>query len=118
MPIKTILPYRNRRALNELLSKRSVPRLKHGDWLKTLRAALRMTQGQLARRAGLSQQHVALIEAGKIDPKVETLRALFDALFCDLVVLPVPRRRPGDIVAERTAERRWLLPSSRIWDTM
>jgi hypothetical protein len=29
---------------------------------------------------------------------------LFAAMFCDLLVLPLPRKRPGDALAERLLE--------------
>jgi transcriptional regulator with XRE-family HTH domain len=108
MPRQTKVPLAHRRALNKALTQDAVPpaalRLSAGAWVRTLRAALHMTQAQLAERAGLTQAHVALIENGKIDPQLGTLKALFDALFCDCVLLPVPRARPGDIVAQRVKE--------------
>ena len=116
MPKQTKVPLAHRRALGRLLTRAATPhpaiRLKPGEWVRTLRAALHMTQAQLARRAGVSQAHVGLIELGRVDPQVGTLRGLFTALFCDLVVLPVPLRRPADIVAERTTD----IPTPRIWD--
>jgi len=75
-----------------------------------------MTQAQLARRAGLTQPHVALIESGKGDPQVGTLRALFNALFCDLVVLPIPRHRPGDIVFDRGGGHEPPGRRLKLWD--
>jgi transcriptional regulator with XRE-family HTH domain len=120
MPKHTAISLRQRRALNQLQIKGNTPRaallLSPGEWIRAMRWALRMTQAQLARRAGVSQQHVALIEAGRVDPKVGTLRTLLRSLYCDLALLPVPTRRPGDIVAEKTAQRGWEQTSSRIWD--
>ncbi len=48
--------------------------------LKRLRKATKMTQEQLARRAGLSLGYVQRLEAGRHDPPVSTLRALAKAL--------------------------------------
>ena len=76
-----------------------------------------MSQSQLARRAGIPRAHIARLEAGAIDARLSTLRRLFDAMFCDLVVLPMARQRPSEAIAMRRLEprpvgrRRW-----RIWD--
>jgi len=81
--------------------------------LRALRSALRMSQAQLARRAGLPQAHIARLEAGTIDLHLGTLRKLLDAMFCDLLILPLPRKRPSDVLAERRIERHaW----QRDWD--
>lgn len=63
-----------------------------------------MTQAQLARRAGMPQSHVARLESGKVDPQVSTLRRIFDALFCDLLVMPGPRRGLDELLDERIRE--------------
>lgn len=39
-----------------------------------------MTQNELAKRAGVSQPLIARIEAGDVDPRLSTLRKIFDAL--------------------------------------
>jgi predicted DNA-binding mobile mystery protein A len=66
--------------------------LSHADWIKTLRSYLRMTQAELAKRAKISQPHLAAIESGKIDPQVSTLRRIYQGLSCDLVVEPRPKK--------------------------
>ncbi|MBI5595173.1 MAG: helix-turn-helix domain-containing protein [Elusimicrobia bacterium] len=71
--------------------------------IRLLRHALRMTQAQLARRAGLPQSHVAVIEMGKVDLKVKTLRKIFNALGGGLLVVPRFPKTPSAIVAERIA---------------
>lgn len=43
----------------------------------------------------MSKSHLAAIETGKVSPSVETLHKVFDALFCDLLVIPKARNRPG-----------------------
>lgn len=70
-------------------------------YVRALRAALRMTQAQLARRAGVAKSHVALIEAGAANVGVETLRKVFDAMFCDLLVIPKARKKTTQALAER-----------------
>jgi len=59
-----------------------------GAWLKLLRGRLRITQAQLARRAGMAQSHVALIESGKSDPQISTLNRIFGAMSIHLVLRP------------------------------
>jgi transcriptional regulator with XRE-family HTH domain len=107
----------HRRALNQALlyTGRSPEqaRLVPAVYLRALRSALRMSQAQLARRSGVAQHHIALVESRAVDPRLGTLRRLFDALYCDLLVLPRARKRPSDALAEREVERpSWLGP----WD--
>ncbi|MBI5209585.1 MAG: helix-turn-helix transcriptional regulator [Elusimicrobia bacterium] len=71
-----------------------------------------MTQRQLAGRAGVSQGNLASMEKGHFEPQLATLRKLFDALYCDLVVLPIPRKRISAVIAERTLG----VPTRRMWD--
>ena len=64
----------------------------HGEWIRTLRGYLRMTQRDLAKRANISQPHLVAIESGKTDPQIGTLRRVYEALYCDLAVEPRPRK--------------------------
>ena len=57
-----------------------------------------MTQAELARRAGVSQSHLANIERGKIDPQIGTLKRIFNAMSCDVVVEPRPRKPIDEIL--------------------
>ncbi|MGH7578291.1 MAG: helix-turn-helix domain-containing protein [Longimicrobiales bacterium] len=50
-----------------------------GDVLREARARARLTQRELARRAGTAQSVVARIERGQTDPSTGTLRALLAA---------------------------------------
>lgn len=97
-----------RLALNEwLLHAGRAPKkaaLEPATLIKMLRARLRMPQAELGRRTGLSQSHIARIEGGTLDPQWSTLRRLLDALFCDAVLLPLPRKRLGDALAEARVE--------------
>lgn len=79
--------------------------------VRALRSALRMSQAHLARRCGIPQAHLARLESGAIDVQLKTLRRLFDALFCDVLILPKPRTRPGDAIAERDLDK----PRNLIW---
>lgn len=72
--------------------------------IRMLRNALRMTQAQLAKRAGLPQSHLAVIETGKVDMKLATLRKILKALQGELVIVARFRKEPASIVAERIRE--------------
>lgn len=72
-----------------------------GDWIRILRDSLRMTQAELARRAKITQPHLAGIESGKTDPQISTLRRIFDAMSCDLVIEPRPRQPIKEVLRGR-----------------
>lgn len=48
--------------------------------LKEIRESLNINQRELARRSGVAQGHISLIEARKVVPKVETVEKLARAL--------------------------------------
>lgn len=109
------LPLPHRQALNEVMvfTKR-VPKGAQetpAAYMRALRVALGMPQAVLAERSGLTQPHVAKLESGKLDAQLGTWRRVFDAMYCDLLVLPRPRKRPGDVLAEI----RLLDPEKRPW---
>ena len=56
--------------------------------LREARRAARLSQGELAARAGLSRMTVQKIEAGAIDPRLSTLAVLMRALGLSLVPVP------------------------------
>lgn len=92
-------------------------RLETAVLIRATRSALRMSQKQLALRSGLTRVYLTRLEAGSIDAKTGTLRRVFSSLFCDLLILPLPRRRLGDALAERDLEREKLFfPPRGIWD--
>ena len=76
---------------------------RHGDladlapppqgWVRTLRDALGMTSGDLARRMGVHPSRVSAIERGERERtlKLDTLGRVADALNCDLAYALVPR---------------------------
>ena len=73
----------------------------HGDWIRILRDSLRMTQAELASRARITQPHLAGIESGKTDPQISTLRRIFEAMSCDLVLEPRPRKPIKEVLRGR-----------------
>lgn len=66
-----------------------------------LRAGL--TQEELARRTGISQPALARIEAGRVQPRIDTMRKLVAA--CDMSLEPQPRSGQG---IDRSTIRRML----------
>jgi transcriptional regulator with XRE-family HTH domain len=108
---QTILPLPHRQALNKTLvfTKGAPAAAQHPPhvYLRAVRATLRMTQEQLARRAGVAKSHVVLVESGKANVGIDTLRKLFDAMFCDLLVVPRARKSPTQALAEQEVERRF-----------
>lgn len=77
-----------------------------------LRTALCLYQWKLAMRIGARQSLISRIEHGA-DLRLSTLRRIFDALGCDLVLLPRPRRALDVLAADNRSEewaRRQRLP--------
>ncbi len=72
-----------------------------GAMIRLLRTKLRMTQGQLAKRAGMPQSHVAKMEGGLIDVQLGTLRKVFLALGCHTLILPKPKKKWNTLLEEQ-----------------
>lgn len=80
-----------------------------GFLVALIRKRLRMTQQMLAKRAKLPQSMISRIEANKVEPSIKTLKKIFDALYCDVVMVPIPRKDFDTILQEqasRVAKRR------------
>ena len=71
------------------------------DWIRILRDSLRMTQAELASRAKITQPHLAGIESGKTDPQISTVKRIFEAMSCDLVLEPRPRKPVKELLRGR-----------------
>ena len=80
------------RALEPYRAAREVPRPSKG-WIRTIRQALGVSSGELARRLGTSRQLPLQLEKGEAEDRVtlKSLRAAGNALDCDLVYALVPR---------------------------
>lgn len=82
--------------------------------IRELRERARLTQQDLARRAGTSQPAVARLEAGEANPNLATLERLAEAAGCELELRVVPRPMPDPVIAryqqdiDRTLLRRNL----------
>ena len=75
--------------------------MRPAQYVRALRAYLKMSQADLARLSGISQANIARVEAERKGVRLATIFRLLDAMECDMLVLPLPRRRLGDIVWER-----------------
>lgn len=89
----------------------------HTEWIRILRNRLRMSQEELAKRANITQPHLAGIETGKIDPKISTLRKIFHGLSCDLIIEPRPQK-PFDELLRGQARSLALKRLKRTMGTM
>jgi predicted DNA-binding mobile mystery protein A len=80
------------RALGPYRSTREVPRPSKG-WIRSIRQALGVSSGELARRLGTSRQLPLQLEKGEAEDRItlKSLRAVANALDCDLVYALVPR---------------------------
>ena len=53
--------------------------------IRELRISKKITQRQLAKKTGISQQHISKIESGEITPTYATLEKIAKALGCEIV---------------------------------
>ena len=60
--------------------------------LETARKAAKLTQEELATRAGLSRMTVQRTESGQIDPRLSSLMVMAQALGLDLMLVPLALR--------------------------
>lgn len=51
-----------------------------GEDLRNIRKSYKLTQKELAKMAKVSQSLIARIEAGKVDPRMSTLRRIFNSM--------------------------------------
>jgi predicted DNA-binding mobile mystery protein A len=80
------------RGLKPYRSARMIPRPSKG-WIRTIRLALGVSSGELARRLKTSRQLPLQLEKGEAEDRItlKSLRAAANALDCDLVYALVPR---------------------------
>ena len=70
--------------------KRPTPKRTTGDLIRAAREAAKLTQTELAERAGYDQSGISLIERGTREPSQPVLRRLARAL----------KVKPGELVGE------------------
>jgi predicted DNA-binding mobile mystery protein A len=92
------------RSLTPFQAAREVPRPSKG-WIRTIRQALGVSSGELARRLGTSRQLPLQLEKGEAEDRItlKSLRAAANALDCDLVYALVPRAASMQELMEKHA---------------
>lgn len=91
------------RSLEPYQAVQNVPRPSKG-WIHTIRQALGISSGEIARRLGTSRQLPLQLEKSEADDRItlKSLRTVANALDCDLVYALVPRAaRMHDLVENR-----------------
>ncbi|WP_213807095.1 mobile mystery protein A [Granulicella sp. dw_53] len=80
------------RSLEPYQAARTAPRPSKG-WIRSIRQALGVSSGELGRRLGTSRQLPLQLEKGEAEGRItlKSLRAVANALDCDLVYALVPR---------------------------
>lgn len=75
-------------------------------WLRAIRDALGMTTRQLAKRSGVSQPNISLLEKSEAQDSITLgkLREAAEALDCELVYALVPRRPLEETVRQRASQ--------------
>lgn len=88
--------------LRPFLHLRSTLNPKSG-WVKAIREAIGMTTQQLARRMGIQQSGVTLLEQREVDKKItlESLERAAHALNCELVYALIPKKSLQKIVDDQ-----------------
>ncbi len=92
------------RSLEQYQAARKVPRPSKG-WIRAIRQALGVSSGELARRLGTSRQLPLQLEKSEAEDRItlKSLRAVANALDCDLVYALVPRAPSLDELLENRA---------------
>jgi predicted DNA-binding mobile mystery protein A len=92
------------RSLEQYQAARKVSRPSKG-WIRAIRQALGVSSGELARRLGTSRQLPLQLEKGEAEDRItlKSLRAVANALDCDLVYALVPRAASMEELIENRA---------------
>lgn len=80
-----------------------------GELIAMIRNQLKMSQRVLAKRAGVPQSTISNLEKSKKQPNLATLKKVFQALFCDLLIIPVMDESIENLLlqqARKKAEKR------------
>jgi len=74
-------------------------------WIRAIREALGMTTGQFAKRLGVQQPRVIVLERGEPDGNitVKSLERAAEALGCRLVYALVPEKPLADTIRQRAS---------------
>jgi len=84
--------------------------------ISLLRRAGGLTQAQLAELCETTQQQIAKIENGTVDPRLSTLRRIADSLQCEVSDLFWTKKDFVDVVNKAAIEYRMNLKSAALID--
>jgi len=73
--------------------------------IQLIRKALGLTQQQLAQKTGTTQEAIARLESGQIEPKLSTLNKIAAALESKVHILITPRKKIKKLLDEKAAEK-------------
>ena len=75
-------------------------------WIRSIREALSMSAGQLAKRVGVAQPNITEWERREMDGTItlKSMRRVAEAMQCDLVYALVPRKPINSILEERAEQ--------------
>lgn len=92
------------RSLEPYRAARKIPRPSKG-WIRTIRQALGLSSGELARSLGTSRQLPLQLEKSEAEDRItlKSLRAVANVLDCDLVYALVPRADTMEALVENRA---------------
>ena len=99
--------FNQKKLLDQLLSHKEIKEMKDvriSSFIYLIRKKLRMSQKQLAKRVGVPQSYISKLESGKVDPNLQTLKKIFQALFCYILIIPMPIEDLDQII-ERKAQK-------------
>lgn len=88
-----------------------------GDRIRQLRLELDLTQGELARRAGVSRQLIGALEAGRHLPRVDAAISIASALATDVPSLFGPVADSFDVVSGDSVEEGEMIRLGRVGET-
>jgi transcriptional regulator with XRE-family HTH domain len=80
-----------------------------GELVSMIRRQLKMSQKVLARRAKVPQYMISNLERSKKQPNLATLKKILEALFCDLLIVPIMEESFETLIvrqARQKAEKR------------
>jgi predicted DNA-binding mobile mystery protein A len=74
-------------------------------WIRAIREALGMTTGQLAKRLGVQQPRIIVLERGEVDGNItmKSLERAAEALGCRLVYALIPEKPLTDTIRKRAS---------------
>jgi transcriptional regulator with XRE-family HTH domain len=79
----------------------SDPEPSPGEWVRLMRTYLRIPQAELAKKAKMTQPHLAAIESDRVDPQWGTLRRIFEAMRMGLRMQPLPSKPLEELLRGR-----------------